>query len=80
MARTAGLTKGEIGLGGVSGGSKVHGITPDDGVLLCGATGDDGSEPYAIAARCNSNDSEDFDPKAENACKSCATVYNKLPD
>lgn len=69
--------KSEIGLGGVVGGQRQHGITPD-GDLLCGSKGDDCSEPYAIAARCNSNDSEEFDPTADNACKTCAKAYNKL--
>lgn len=79
MATSTQWAKSEIGLGGVSGGQRQHGITPD-GDLLCGSKGDDGSEPYAIAARCNSNDSEEFEPAAEDACKRCAKAYDKLDD
>lgn len=77
MATGTRWAKSEIGLGGVSGGERQHGITPD-GDLLCGSRSDDGSDPYAIAARCNSDDSEDFDPEGANSCKRCAKAYDKL--
>lgn len=79
MPETAEWVKREIGLGGVSGGAKVHGIKPD-GDLLCGAVGDDGSDPYPFPDRCNMDDPTDFDPADPNACKRCIAAYNKLPD
>jgi hypothetical protein len=72
-------TKREVCEGGVAGGEKVHGYTPD-GSLLCGATGDGGSDPYPYDKGCNRGDADDFDPTAANSCRKCSASYRKLPD
>jgi hypothetical protein len=73
-------TKGDICEGGVLGGERIHGYTPD-GNLLCGATGEDGTDSYPFDGRCNHpEDPEDFHPDERNACKRCSASYRRLSD
>jgi hypothetical protein len=78
VERVAKFSKREICEGGVVGGEKVHGYTPD-GNLLCGAQGDGGSDPYPFEGP-NHEDPADFDPSASNASKRCSASYRRLPD
>ncbi len=71
-------TKAEIGEGLVSGGEKIHGMDPD-GKILCGATSDDGSDPWDRNIGGHFDD-EVFDPTKPNSCKRCSASWSRLED
>ena len=69
-------TQGEISEGAVFGGEKIHGITPY-GALLCGARGEDGSDPHDLNPG-GHRESVLFTDETENGCKRCAAVWRTL--
>ena len=70
-------SKDEIIEGVVAGGERIHGYAPD-GRLLCGATGEDGSEAHDRWEP--HGDPRSFDPDHADACRRCAASWRTLPD
>ena len=69
-------TQGHIIEGVVAGGEKIHGLTPD-GYLLCGARGDDGSEPHDRNPGGHFED-ELFTDETDGGCLRCAAAWRAL--
>lgn len=72
-------SKREVCEGFVYGDDQVHGYIPD-GSVLCGAMGEDSSDPYLPPDSCNIGyEPADFDPAHPQACSACAEIWQELP-
>ena len=72
------LKKFEIDEALVEGGERLHGLTPYNN-CLCGAIGEDGSEPHRIQQEHEEREHL-FTDQTEDACRRCLKAWQKLPD
>lgn len=72
------MEKSEAYEGWVSGGEKTHALNPYNGATLCGAVGEDGSDPMSRTTP--HEDERSFSELSDDACKRCLKVWAKLPD